>query len=801
MARYTIQAPDGRKITVDAADEATAIRGAEEWVGANPTGTLPPAGTGANGAAMATGKKPVTLERLAEGIRRANAAGDIPAVRTLGAAYRKMQAEGGGAEQPKTVTLNVNGRKVSVDSKFLSLSKEEQDRTVDEIWSSISGNSGGVAQPAQTLEQVAAQLVAADAAGDTEKARQLAATYRQIQAQGNSQGPWTKYGNGQAPFKLTGKVQPKHEFTDLEMQIVGPDANWQQSTNVEWAPGQGPAASSSSPALAQVRQQYPQYGDLSDEQLADALYAKFYSDMPRAEFDQKIGLSTVLPPGPTAPPPAAPKSLADNLLGATAATANGIMSFPVIGPAITNFADAIGGTAAQIGTGDFGPILTPDKHANNTAYADYVRRARESREATNQEYPVANLAGAAAPMLAGFNAAAGVPLGARVLGLAGTLPERMAASALSTQAIGTADALMRGKKGTEAITDPLLMTGMSAAIPAVGSLIGKTGEVIANTVTGARQKALTDAALKNAPSSAELKTTAASMFKAVDQSGITADTTKFSGFVSDLVKKAKALRINPSLDPKATGAFQELIGALRDVQTSGGSLALSDLHTLRQIAQRAAISTEGRDSMFSNMIVNGLDQFITKASNLKMAPGKAGTNAGGNDLIKAISTWGRAKRTGIIEDAIARAQNAASGFENGLRTEFRKLLNSSSTKDLWSAAERAEIEKVVKGSGLANLTKLAGMFGFNFGSGSANIAGGSLGLLFGGPVGALAGAGARKASEVLTSRAANRAARVVATPNIPTAPPMLNPLLPMQRPFEAIGKGAALTGLSALLGN
>jgi len=36
MAVYTIQAPDGRKIKVEAADEATALRGAQEWAAANP---------------------------------------------------------------------------------------------------------------------------------------------------------------------------------------------------------------------------------------------------------------------------------------------------------------------------------------------------------------------------------------------------------------------------------------------------------------------------------------------------------------------------------------------------------------------------------------------------------------------------------------------------------------------------------------------------------------------------------------------------------------------------------------------
>jgi hypothetical protein len=44
-------------------------------------------------------------------------------------------------------------------------------------------------------------------------------------------------------------------------------------------------------SIAEIRQQYPQYSDLSDQQLADALHKKFYSDMPRADFDAKIGLA------------------------------------------------------------------------------------------------------------------------------------------------------------------------------------------------------------------------------------------------------------------------------------------------------------------------------------------------------------------------------------------------------------------------------------------------------------------------------------------------------------------------------
>jgi hypothetical protein len=46
------------------------------------------------------------------------------------------------------------------------------------------------------------------------------------------------------------------------------------------------------PSLNELRQQYPQYNDLPDDKFVGGFYNKFYSDMPRAEFDKKIGYSS-----------------------------------------------------------------------------------------------------------------------------------------------------------------------------------------------------------------------------------------------------------------------------------------------------------------------------------------------------------------------------------------------------------------------------------------------------------------------------------------------------------------------------
>lgn len=44
--------------------------------------------------------------------------------------------------------------------------------------------------------------------------------------------------------------------------------------------------------LAEIRQQYPQYNDLSDTQLADSFHSKFYSDIPKDQFYSQLGVKT-----------------------------------------------------------------------------------------------------------------------------------------------------------------------------------------------------------------------------------------------------------------------------------------------------------------------------------------------------------------------------------------------------------------------------------------------------------------------------------------------------------------------------
>lgn len=47
--------------------------------------------------------------------------------------------------------------------------------------------------------------------------------------------------------------------------------------------------------IAEIRQQYPQYNDLSDTQLADSFHSKFYADIPKDQFYSQLGIKEKVP--------------------------------------------------------------------------------------------------------------------------------------------------------------------------------------------------------------------------------------------------------------------------------------------------------------------------------------------------------------------------------------------------------------------------------------------------------------------------------------------------------------------------
>ena len=99
--------------------------------------------------------------------------------------------------------------------------------------------------------------------------------------------------------------------------------------------------------LAEFRTQNPQYNDMPDAALADALHGKYYSDIPKGKFFQQLGVSSAQIPGAenvTSLPPK-PVSMQDRIMGAieTPAIMAGQVGRMVATPIAQMFGEAYGG--------------------------------------------------------------------------------------------------------------------------------------------------------------------------------------------------------------------------------------------------------------------------------------------------------------------------------------------------------------------------------------------------------------------------------------------------------------------------
>ena len=205
--------------------------------------------------------------------------------------------------------------------------------------------------------------------------------------------------------------------------------------------------------IAEIRQKYPQYKDMSDQQLADALHRKHYSDMPREAFDKKVGLSAATPAR------GAPRSLMGELTGAMANVNRGLG----VGDELT----AAGNTAVNAVrdglAGRQGPGLL-DRFKGELAH----QRGNEDDFIARRP-----LAGNFAKGVG--NAATVVVPGAKAL--QGTRAMNMARGAVTAAAGGAAYGLAdrgtvseRAKSATAAATNPLVLAlgaGAGALAPAI----------------------------------------------------------------------------------------------------------------------------------------------------------------------------------------------------------------------------------------------------------------------------------------------------------------------------------------------
>lgn len=468
--------------------------------------------------------------------------------------------------------------------------------------------------------------------------------------------------------------------------------------------------------LAEIRRQYPQYEDMSDQQLGDALYQKYYSDMPRAEFDQKVGLH----PGQT--------------YNAAQTAQHGLMQGMTMG-----WADEIVGTLMspiEMGIDAVqGKPFDPGRSWNQA-----VERSRQGFRGAEAANPLVYTAGNIAGSI-------GTGVGAARGGLTLMNAAKPTAASMGTRA-AIEGAIYGGISGAgqgEGLEDKLTQAGVGAGVGgAFGGAIGAAGGMIANR-----------AAQSAVPTVDDLKSQAGAIYDAARDSGKTFAQPSVKQVADDIAAKAISDGIDPTLHPGATAALRRL----QEAADSG--MTVQNAQTMRRILGAASRDPTNPDqARIAGAMLRKFDEFVGQS-----VPELAGANA----------LYGQAKRGELIEEAIELAgsragQFSGSGFENALRTEFRALERKIIKGDLvgFTQAEIDAITKVARGGPIENILRYVGkaaptgVVSFGAGAGVPFMVGNAIGgpALGAGLAGSVMGAGigARSAATAMTLNNARLAA-------------------------------------------
>lgn len=359
-------------------------------------------------------------------------------------------------------------------------------------------------------------------------------------------------------------------------------------------------------------------------------------------------------------------------------------------------------------------------------YDQYVAREREDLERFREDQPVL----AYGTEMAGAIPTAAVPLGAvGRAAQAGRLGTRMAAS-------GAVGAGQGGVYGFGAGEGDL---GDRAAEAARGAALGGVVGAAAPVVAGGAQKVAQEIADSRAvqdivsrmPTTQGLKASAQRLYDRVRNADITVAPQRLQSFAIDLADDLAGEAIDPTLHPRATAILKRFQDASSDPKNA------PDFMTMRLLAKGVADSTDPSEARLGNIMVSAVDDMVeTLGPNDVVAGNPQGVSA----LLKqARNLWGRYRRSEMIDAAVDRAKNQASGFENGLRTRFRQILDNPKKRRGFTPEEIRAMERVVRGTFTGNTLRRLGRMS-SMGSGQqTNMLGATLSASAGGALGGMAG--------------------------------------------------------------
>lgn len=295
-----------------------------------------------------------------------------------------------------------------------------------------------------------------------------------------------------------------------------------------------------------------------------------------------------------------------------------------------------------------------------------------------------------------------------------------------------------------------------------GALIGAgTGAAFGGVAQGGanviKSKIANKAAQKAAPTVEAMKVKANDLYGKMRKSGF-----KFRESKVNHLKGNITLVLGETTDGLAPKAHELKKMIERDLV---GDVDIQDMHNLSKAVNRISRSKlEGDDKYYVGRIKDMVDAAFdeTKATDYK------GPLSALPMKKQADQLWKTQRKTELIEHAMEQAQDAASGFENGIVTEFRKIKRNKKLFNQFDNAEKQMIngvirrmspQQILRAGRYLSPTSPLGLILF----GGTNLAGSPL-LAAG--IGGV-GMAAKKANQMLTKAKADAVHQAVATQSAP----------------------------------
>lgn len=270
---------------------------------------------------------------------------------------------------------------------------------------------------------------------------------------------------------------------------------------------------------------------------------------------------------------------------------------------------------------------------------------------------------------------------------------------------------------------------------------------------------LTRQMIKEAPTAEQLKKQSQQLFSKSSGSGAVVSDEGVFNMLSGIQDRMLKSGFDPDAHPKAATALKVLGKRI------GYDADFAELQQMRQFAADVAGAPDPSEARIGSIMLDQIDNHIENLSDADLIAGVAGSaEKAASDLSKARALWGRMRKREMIDEVFKKAENQASGVENGLRTGFRQILNNKKKSRGFTKSELEAMEEVVQGSFTTNTLKKLGKIGPGLGQ-QSNMLGAGLGAGaaygLGGPVGAImaptAGVVAQKLGERGTRLAAEKA--------------------------------------------